>query len=228
MRFVVIGASRGLGLCLTQALLEGNHHVAATARAVAGALAELAEAYPDRLRVYPCDAADEGATRQVARKAGLFLGAMDAVCHSAGVLLDSDRTLKLHESSITDLRKTLDINVVAPVITVQSFLPYMAQGGRFFIVTSEGVGVLSSGTWVPAYALSKTAATKVCGILNASVNGIDFFAVHPGRMDTDMGHTTAQIKPEEAAQGFVSLMTGETPLSRADWYIDYHGKPLKA
>ena len=228
MHFAVIGASRGLGLSLTRALLAEGHRVAATARAVSDALAALGRDYEDHLLVLPCDAADEDATGAAAGKAAAFLGRIDAVCHNAGVLLDSDRTKKLHQSSIADLRQTLDVNVVGPVITVQSFLPYVAQSGRFFVITSEGVGVTSCGSWVPAYALSKTAATKVCGIFNASMDDADFYAVHPGRMNTDMGRTTAQIEPEEAAQGLLRLMTGLVPLSRRNWYIDYHGAPMHA
>lgn len=106
--------------------------------------------------------------------------------------------------------------------------PYIKKGGRIFTVTSEGVGVRSCGTWVPCYALSKAAATKACGILNASVPDVDFYAVHPGRMNTDMGRTTAQIEPEVAAEGFCRLMTGETPVSREKWYIDYNGAEMEA
>lgn len=228
MRFVVIGASRGLGFALTQRMLKDGHQVVATTRAASPPLDALSGEFPGQLLVLTCDATDEAATQEAARKAGEFLGPIDAVCHNAGVLLQSDRTLKLHESNLADLRATLDINVVGPVITVQSFLPYMAAGGRFFVVTSEGVGITSCGSWVPAYALSKAAATKACGILNASVKGHDFYAVHPGRMDTDMGRTTAQIQPEETAEGMLKLMTGQVPLSRDHWYIDYHGVPMQA
>ena len=47
-------------------------------------------------------------------------------------------------------------------------------------------------------------------------------------MNTDMGRTTAQIEPEESAVGFCRLMTGETPVSRDRWYIDYTGAEMKA
>ncbi|MEI3162907.1 MAG: hypothetical protein V8S74_05830 [Lachnospirales bacterium] len=47
-------------------------------------------------------------------------------------------------------------------------------------------------------------------------------------MNTDMGRTTAQIEPEVAAEGFCRLMTGETPVSREKWYIDYNGAEMEA
>lgn len=81
---------------------------------------------------------------------------------------------------------------------------------------------------MPCYALSKTAATKVSGILNASVSDVNFYSVHPGRMNTDMEPATAQIEPEESAEGFCRLMTGKTPISRQKWYIDYMGGEMEA
>lgn len=47
-------------------------------------------------------------------------------------------------------------------------------------------------------------------------------------MNTDMDRTTAQIEPEESAAGFCRLMTGETPVSRDRWYIDYTGAEMEA
>ena len=104
----------------------------------------------------------------------------------------------------------------------------MIDGGKVFTITSEGVGVKSCGTWVPCYGLSKTAATKVSEIFNESVSNVDFFSVHPGRMNTEMGKTTAQIEAAESAQGIYKLMSGEKETTRAEWYIDYKGEPMEA
>lgn len=43
---------------------------------------------------------------------------------------------------------------------------------------------------------------------------INVYAVHPGRMNTDMGRTTAQIEPEEAAIGFCNILEGTTHIER--------------
>ncbi len=228
MNFVVMGASRGLGLALTSALLEAGHKVAAGSRRPAAGLNELKEQYPEQLLLVQADVTDEGMIQKAASLAHEFLETIDAVCINAGVLLDSDRVKMLHEADIEDVRLTFDTNVVGPIIVTKSFMPYLKAGARVFIVTSEGVSVKSCGTWVPAYGLSKTAATKTAGILNASVNDIDFFAVHPGRMNTDMGRTTAQIEASDAAKGFVGLMDKSVPISRDRWYIDYTGNVLNA
>lgn len=230
MDLIVIGASRGLGLCLTRLLLEKGHRVAAGVRAaVPEGLRDLESRWGDRLLVVPADVTNEEQMLAGAERiAGFFGGPADGLCVSAGVLLDNDRVKLLHQCDIAELRRTLDVNVVGPILAAKVFTPRLKPGARAFIVTSEGVGVKSCGTWVPCYGLSKTAATKACGILNASDPGPEFYAVHPGRMNTDMGRTTAQIEPEEAAEGFCRLMSGEIALSPDHWYIDYLGREMEA
>lgn len=228
MNFVVAGTSRGLGLCLVRQLLEEGHKVAAVARSLPEGLTALSSQYPEKLLILPGDVTNEEEMASSAEKAHAFLGEIDSLCNCAGVLLPFDRERLLHECDIGELRHTLDVNVVGPVIVVKAFYPYMRKGGSIFTVTSEGVGIKSCGTWVPCYGLSKAAATKMSGILNASVEDVDFFSVHPGRMNTDMGRTTAQIEPEEAAEGFCRLMTGRQPVSRSRWYIDYLGNEMES
>lgn len=226
MKFVVMGASRGLGLCLTRDLLRDGHQVAAGTTTRNDALDALKKAFPSQLLIFDGDVTDEAQVAAGAQQCHAFLGTIDALCHNAGVLLPSDRTTLLHQADIKDLRRTLDVNTVGPVVVVKHFYPILREGAKVFIITSEGTGLKQCGTWVPAYGLSKMAATKVSGILNASVKDRDFYSVHPGRMNTDMGRTTAQIEPDEASRGLVGLMTGEIEVHRENWYIDYMGKPM--
>ena len=55
---------------------------------------------------------------------------------------------------------------------------------------------------------------------------INVYAVHPGRMNTDMGRTTAQIEPEEAAIGFCNILEGTTHIEKDQWFIDYRGNAM--
>ena len=55
MNFVVIGATKGLGLCLTRQLLETGHRVAAGAIVVSSELEALKAQYADRLLVLKAD-----------------------------------------------------------------------------------------------------------------------------------------------------------------------------
>lgn len=72
MRFVVIGASRGLGFALTQRMLKDGHQVVATTRAASPPLDALSGQFPGRLLVLTCDATDEAATQKAAEKRASF------------------------------------------------------------------------------------------------------------------------------------------------------------
>jgi NAD(P)-dependent dehydrogenase (short-subunit alcohol dehydrogenase family) len=218
-----------LGYELVKIFLENNHKVAAgTAESLTPpGLAALRGEYPGLLRVFPADVTDEGQVRAGAALCEEFFGGKaDALCNTAGVLLPGDRVNLIHQCDVGELRRTFEVNAIGAVIVGKYFYPVMKKGGAIFTVTSEGTGLTSHGTWVPCYALSKTAATKASAIFNASIDDVDFYAVHPGRMNTEMGRATAQIEPGESAAGFYRLMTGETPLSRETWYINYNGGPM--
>ena len=228
MNVVVIGATQGLGLCLGRKFLENGHKVAAGVvdRETPASLRPLLEQYPENLRVFQADVTDEKELERGAALCREFLGEVDSLCNVAGVLLPGDRVTTIEKCDVAELRKTMEVNAIGPVLVGRAFYPVMKKGGSLFTVTSEGMNVKSCGTWVPCYALSKIAATKVPGLFNAAIEDVDFYAVHPGRMNTEMGRTTAQIEPEESAEGFYRLMTGATPVSREEWYIDYKGDPM--
>jgi len=228
MNVAIIGATQGLGLELTKKFLTEGHRVAAgiLEREAPPALAELAVMYGDNLMVFKADVTDEA---EIIHGSGLcreFFGEIDALCNVAGVLLSGDRVNEIHECDIAELRKSFDVNVVGAIIVAKAYYPVMKRGGMIITVTSEGVGVYSCGSWVPCYALSKMAATKVSGIFNASIDDVDFYSIHPGRMNTEMGRTTAQIEASESADGFYEIMIGNRPVSRDTFYVDYKGKPM--
>lgn len=230
MKMIVIGATQGLGFELVRKFLSENHTVAAGVidRQTPPALADLQRMHGERLMVFQADVTNEEEIRAGADRCVNFFGPADALCNVAGVLLKGDRVNLIHQCDIAELRKTFEVNTIGVVIVGKYFYPVIKKSGMLLTVTSEGPAIKNCGTWVPCYGLSKTAATKVAGMFNKAVDDVDFYSVHPGRMDTEMGHTTAQITPQESAEGFYKLITGATPISRKEWYINYKGEPMDA
>ena len=230
MNIVIIGATQGLGLELAKKFLAGGPAVAAgvVERSTPPALGELQEKHGGKLMIFQADVTNEDEIQKGAELCSGFFGNADALCNVAGVLLPGDRVNLIPNCDIAELRKTIEVNTIGAVIVAKYFYPVMKKGGKLLTVTSENTGVKSCGTWVPCYALSKTAATKIPGLFNRAVEDVDFYAVHPGRMKSEMGRTTAQIEPQESAEGFYRLITGQTPISRSEWYINYKGEPMNA
>jgi len=228
VRFVVIGAKRGLGLALTKKLLVEGHKVVAGVRerGIPESLSTFSIRYGDRLLVKPADVTNEEDIKSFAISAAGFLGKVDILCTVAGVSMPEDRAFPLHQCDVSAIRTTFAVNTLGPIIAVKYFYPVMEKGGKVLTITSEGVGVRSAYPGTPAYALSKTAATKVSGVLNASAEDVDFYSVHPGRVISDM-NPNGEITAEESADGIYGITTGIIPVSRKVWYIDYKGNPME-
>lgn len=227
MKVVVIGAGQGLGLELVLELAGRGHRVVAGLRrdAVPEGIAKLEAEAPDQVRHVLCDVTSEEQLASAAEVAQGFLGEADAVVNCAGILLDRDRKNPLHEVEIDDLRKTLEVNLIGAVAAIKSFYPVLKKdgGAAFVTVTSEGCDIGNCGSWIPAYALSKCAETKVSGIMNETVKDARFYSVHPGRMRTVMGRETWNMEASEAAEGMIALLESGDIHTRGTWYMDYKG-----
>ncbi len=223
MKIVVIGADRGLGAVLTHMLAERGHTVVAGLHRMESSQKECG-----KVLYLPMDVSKEEVMNQAARTISEQLGEIDAVVNVAGVLLPSDRKDTLLTENIEDIREQMDVNALGIVIAFRAMYRSMKKGGRFFAVTSEGGSFTSAGSMFPAYSVSKTAANKFVQVLRLTVGDeVEVVAVHPGRMNTEMGRETAQIEPEVAAEGFCRLLEDETKVNyKEHWFIDYLGNPM--
>lgn len=222
MEFLVVGANRGLGAVLSQLLADKGHHVFA---GIVG------NNYDQRLQrnditILPMDVTDEKAIE----KASLLIKnkgkLLDGVVNVAGILLPDDEKGTILEVSTETYIKSFEINTLGNIILARYALPVLKRGGKFILITSEAGSVTNNGSGFPAYSISKTAANKVAYILKETYQDeFDFLAVHPGRMNTEMGAKTAQIEPEESAEGIKNLLV-EKDLETAI-FIDYSGKRME-
>lgn len=230
MRVVVIGAGQGLGLEMVVELAEKGHAVVAglRRREVPEGIARLAARHPDRVFHTACDVTNEAQLSEAAAFCARALGEADAVVNCAGILLDEDRAKALHQTDIEGLRRTLEVNVIGAAAAVKHFYPVLKKNGgaAFVTITSEGCDIRSCGAWIPAYALSKCAETKISGIMNETVKDARFYSVHPGRMRTVMGRETWNMEASETARSLVGLLERGEIHEKGTWYMDYKGMDM--
>lgn len=239
MNILIIGAGKGLGKTLALMLAERGHAVIAGLRSMDSVLESGEEKQQDAdysegifrqgIWYLPMDVLNEQQLKRDAEIIEKKNGFLDCVVSVAGILLPSDRTYSLLEEPIEDLRRQMDVNAIGLVAAFRTFAPYMKDGSRYFAVTSEGGSFTLAGTMFPGYSVSKTAANKFVQVLRMTCGKehVDLLAVHPGRVNTEMGRSTAQIEPEESAAGIIDLIEGRTPIdSDQSWFIDYLGRPM--
>ncbi|MDR2932769.1 MAG: SDR family oxidoreductase [Oscillospiraceae bacterium] len=228
MDILVTGAARGLGYVLCNLLASEGHRVFAGIRpqSANAEIKALAEKYSD-LILLDMDVTDENQVAECAKNVAGTCGKLDAVVSNAGVLCDSDRTLPILETNLDDLRTALEVNVVGSAAVIKHFHKLVKPDGIFITITSEAGSMQNPGTVYSAYGISKSAQNKLVLIFKSNKPGFRVYAMHPGRMNTDMGRKTAQIEPIEAARGIAGILSGAITVPEENgWYIDYMGNAM--
>lgn len=229
MKVLITGASRGLGFSLAEKFSSEGHQVFAGVRKEQSAekLKKLAAGL-ENLSVLEMDVSSWESIRNCADQIKGEINSLDLLINNAGVLFEEDKITRLMEVNPSVLRITMAVNTEGPILVTKAFYPLLkeSRNPKIYTVTSES-SMENSWYGMPVYSLSKVAAGKAMGILKSSVGeNWQVLAVHPGRMDTDMGHQTAEISPETAAAGIYRMASGE--LEPKGWYVDYRGEKMEA
>lgn len=224
MNVLVTGAARGLGLALCRQFAEEGHRVFAGVRRLPAGPA--LEGLAGEVTVLDLDVTHDAKVQAAARQVEAACGRLDCVFSNAAILCDSDRTLPITKVDLLDLEAALRVNVVGAASILKAFAPLVREGGWFFTITSEGGALSAGGTAYPAYAVTKAAQNKLVALFRQSEPRLHIYAVHPGRLNTQMGREFAQMEPEEAAAGLYDLALGRRPVPEGHWFIDHVGRPM--
>jgi NAD(P)-dependent dehydrogenase (short-subunit alcohol dehydrogenase family) len=211
---ILTGASKGLGRVLAQSLSERGWSLVVDARDPA-ALA--AAGLPGAVAV-PGDVADPD-HRAALIAAAERLGGIDLLVNNASTLGASPLP-RLDTLPLDIYRRTLEVNVVAPLALIQAALPSLrARGGRVVNITSDA-GVEGYETW-GGYGSSKAALEQLSNVLAAEEPGVRVYWVDPGDMRTEM-HQDAfpgedisdRPPPGDSVPGLLDLIEGDRPSGR--------------
>lgn len=191
MHVLITGANRGIGAGLAAAYRAQGADVTATARAAPG-MARLDVTDPASL---------DALSRQMEGRA------LDLLICNAGVYLDKGQSLdKGYAPALW--ADSFAVNVTGVFLSVQAFLPHLAQARapKIAIIASQ----MGSSTRAPGgsyiYRATKAAAINLGRNLASDLKpqGIAVGVYHPGWVQTDMGGASAEITPAEAVAGLMA------------------------
>jgi short-subunit dehydrogenase len=129
---LVTGASSGIGLAVTRALISKNVRVALVARSTER-LENVARSFGiERAAAFPLDIRDRGALARLPKRVVEHFGRLDYLVHSAGV----NHRGPVIERTLEELASILDANLVAPVLLTRAALPYLQPGAAIVSVAS--------------------------------------------------------------------------------------------
>jgi NAD(P)-dependent dehydrogenase (short-subunit alcohol dehydrogenase family) len=207
---IVTGASRGLGLALTRALVERGWSLVVDARdgnALERAVGEL-----EGVIAIAGDVADPEHRRRLVEAIG---GPIDLLVNNASVLGPTPLP-RLRDYDIDALREVYEVNVLAPLALVQLALPQLADDARIVNLSSDAA-VEAYENW-GGYGSSKAALAHLTAILAAESPDLRAYAVDPGDMRTRMQQDafpgediSDRPPPEESVPGLLALIEGDLP-----------------
>ncbi len=155
------GASSGLGLVMTLALLESGHRVAAVGRdprAIASLVATATErGFRDRLLPVPGDIQSIETCAAIVEQAMAGFGAIDVLVNNAGANVSAHVSDRFYEVPIEDWRTVIDTNLNAPFFLARLVAPLLVERGWGRIVNHvTSFPTMSRAAYTP-YGPSKAA-----------------------------------------------------------------------
>ena len=180
---VVTGASRGIGLAITRALVAEGAHVIAGARTIGGELERLA--HDGSVEAVSVDLSSPTGPADLVAVA-LAHGRLDILVNNVGAA--HPRLSGFLEVTDEQWLATMNLNLMAAIRTVRAVLPSMLAAGRGSIVTTSSVNSHLPDPAVIDYSASKAALASFSKSLSKEVGprGIRVNTVSPGPVATDL------------------------------------------
>jgi NAD(P)-dependent dehydrogenase (short-subunit alcohol dehydrogenase family) len=212
---IVTGASRGLGLALTAALVRDRWRVVVDARSADDLHAATAD-LGDGVVAIAGDVLDQAHLAALIAAAG---DRIDLLVNNAGGLGPSPLPT-LAEYPADELVSLFEVNVAAPLRLIQAALPALrAARGTVVDVTSDASVEAYEG-W-GGYGATKAALDHLGAVLAVEEPDVRVLTVDPGDMRTRM-HQDAfpgedisdRPPPEGSVPGILALISGDVPSGR--------------
>ena len=218
---LLAGASRGLGLGLTEEYLNRGWQVIATARHPDQAHG-LTRLRHDRLTVEQLDVADPASVRALAgRLGGRTLDVLFVVAGMSG-----NSQVPIHEISQEDVAREFITNSTSPIALAEALQASLAPDATVAFMTSVlgSIGSNDSGTW-ELYRASKAALNMLATCYAVRHKSTPVLLLHPGWVRTEMGGPNAPLDVPTSVRGLADVI--DTQAGRAGVaYLDYAGARL--
>lgn len=158
---VITGGSSGLGLLLAQSL---------AIRKATVAILDIKK--PDSTQVglnyYECDVSNSRATIEALKEIKEDLGVPTILINNAGI----HRSTILTTANVTDIEKTIKVNLLGPFVTTKTVLPWMLKENWGHIVNISSVLGLSPPSGFSSYCASKSGLNSLHDSLYQEITSV--------------------------------------------------------
>ncbi|MEV0160522.1 NADP-dependent 3-hydroxy acid dehydrogenase YdfG [Nonomuraea fuscirosea] len=221
--WLITGGSRGFGLALARAVLDGGQRAVVTARRPEQ-LDDLVRAYGDRVRTTALDVTDATAAEAAVRLALDAFGRLDVVVNNAGYATSAS----IEEMPDEEFRAQMEANFYGVLNVTRAALPALRRqrSGHFIQFSSIG-GRVGGSPGLAAYQSAKFAVEGFSEVLNAELKplGVKVTIIEPGGFRTDWGGSSMTALPVGADY---EATVGEMNRYRESTVATWRGDPVRA
>jgi 3-oxoacyl-[acyl-carrier protein] reductase len=194
---LVVGASRGIGLAIANALAAEGAKVALAARGLDG-LKSAAEGIGSKTSFHAADVTDSAATLALAGDVEKRWGKIDILVCNVG----SGASVPPGKETAAEWTRVMDINLFATTNTIEAARPIMSRGSgdRAIICVSSICGLATLGAPVTYSAAKAALNATVRGLARPlALDGIRINAVAPGNILATDGTWARKIAEDKSA-----------------------------
>ncbi|MFA5945616.1 MAG: SDR family NAD(P)-dependent oxidoreductase [Patescibacteria group bacterium] len=198
---LITGISRGIGRALAEKFLENGDVVIGTSRT--GSV----DFVHENLTVIGLELTAPASIEACAKSVQTLGKKIDIFINNAGVWDEGDDT---EEVNIPALRRTLEVNLIAPIAFTEQILQLVNRRGHIVNISSRRGSLANlNDTKYPSYSISKTALNMFTRLLAVRLEGrITVSSVHPGSVKTDM-NPDGKISAQESADDIFKLANSD-------------------
>lgn len=224
--YIVTGANRGIGLALTQKILEKGDNVVAVCRDK-DKTNQLRSITNDNIRliILIADVTNEEQLDQVSSEVKII----DRIICNAGTM---GATGNMHDSknNSDQISDVLMTNIAGPFFTIRAFLPQLQKSSspKIAIISSFMGTQKHTSSSAYFYRASKAGVNNIMVTLGNELNhkGISIASYHPGWVRTEMGGNSATFSTDESADALLKQF--ETlNIDRSGRFYNYNGEELE-
>ncbi|NUU17807.1 SDR family oxidoreductase [Cellulomonas humilata] len=204
---VVTGASKGIGLAVTRALVAEGVNVVAGARTITDELVALSDT--GQVLAVALDLADADTPAELVGRAAHF-GGLDILVNNVGAV--TPRTTGFLDVSDDDWHSTLNLTLMAAVRTTRAAIPLLLARGAGTVVTICSVNAYLPDPGVIDYSATKAAVWNLSKSLSKEFGprGLRFNTVSPGPVSTPLWLGETGVAATVAASQGISFDEART------------------